>query len=113
MSAERVKVILHESWYPRELSDLVAQRTGATVLVVPQTPGAVKGTDDYIAHLDYLIAAVAGAPPERGLPRPPLVSKRPLLQRRQGGGRTPPLNLLVATATTLGGGAAGKTPAPQ
>src|SRR5205807_3413947 len=41
MSAERVKVILHESWYPRELSDLVAQRTGATVLVVPQTPGAV------------------------------------------------------------------------
>jgi len=61
MSAERVKVILHESWYPRELSDLVAQRTGATVLVVPQTPGAVKGTDDYIAHLDYLIAAVAGA----------------------------------------------------
>lgn len=61
MSAERVKVILHESWYPRELSDLVAQRTGATVLVAPQTPGAVKGTDDYIAHLDYLVAALAGA----------------------------------------------------
>jgi ABC-type Zn uptake system ZnuABC Zn-binding protein ZnuA len=61
MSAERVRVILHESWYSRELSDLVAQRTGATVLVVPQTPGAVKATDDYIAHLDYLVAAIAGA----------------------------------------------------
>jgi zinc/manganese transport system substrate-binding protein len=61
MSAERVRVILHESWYPRELTDLVAQRTGATVLVVPQTPGAVKGTDDYVAHLDYLVGALASA----------------------------------------------------
>ena len=61
MSAERVKVILHESWYSREITDLVAQRTGATVLVVPQTPGAVKATDDYIAHLDYLVGALAGA----------------------------------------------------
>jgi zinc/manganese transport system substrate-binding protein len=61
MSAEHVKVILHESWYPRELSDLVAQRAGATVLVVPQTPGAVKGTHDYVAHLDYLVGALARA----------------------------------------------------
>ena len=61
MSAERVKVILHESWYSREISDLVAQRTGATVLVVPQTPGAVKATDDYVTHLDYLVGAVARA----------------------------------------------------
>ena len=61
MSVERVKVILHESWYPRELTDFVAQRTGATVLVVPQTPGAVKGTDDYIAHLGYLVHTLASA----------------------------------------------------
>jgi zinc/manganese transport system substrate-binding protein len=61
MSVERVKVILHESWYPRELSDVVAQRTGATVLGVPQTPGAIKGTDDYIAHIDHLVPAIANA----------------------------------------------------
>ena len=61
MSAERVRVIMHESWYPREITDLVAQRTGATVLVVPQTPGAVKATDDYIAHLDHLVGAIADA----------------------------------------------------
>jgi zinc/manganese transport system substrate-binding protein len=61
MSDERVRVILHESWYARELSDLVAQRTGATVIVLPQTPGALKSTDDYIAHLDYLVGAMAGA----------------------------------------------------
>ena len=61
MSAEGVKVILHESWYPRELTDLVAHRTGATVLVVPQTPGALLGTEEYIAHLDYLVGRLAGA----------------------------------------------------
>ena len=61
MSAERVKVILHESWYSREVTELVARRTGATMLVVPQTTGAVRGTDDYIAHLDYLVAALAAA----------------------------------------------------
>jgi len=61
MSAERVRVILHESWYPHELSDVIAQRTGASVLVVPQTPGAVKGTDDYVAHIDHLVAAIATA----------------------------------------------------
>lgn len=61
MTDERVKVILHESWYPREMSDAVAERAGATVLIVPQTPGAVKGTEDYITHLDYLVSALAGA----------------------------------------------------
>jgi len=29
--------------------------------VVPQTPGAVKATDDYIAHLDHLVGAIADA----------------------------------------------------
>jgi hypothetical protein len=31
------------------------------VLVVPQSPGAVKGTDTYISHLDALVAAMARA----------------------------------------------------
>jgi len=29
--------------------------------VLPQSPGAVKGTDTYIAHLDFLVSALAKA----------------------------------------------------
>jgi len=29
------------------------------VLIIPQSPGAVKGTEDYIAHMEYLVRAVA------------------------------------------------------
>jgi zinc/manganese transport system substrate-binding protein len=61
MKDERIKVILLETWYQAGVPNLVARETGATVVVVPQTPGAVKGTEDYIAHLDYLVTAVANA----------------------------------------------------
>jgi zinc/manganese transport system substrate-binding protein len=61
MRDEGVKVILVESWYRPTVADLVARETGAKVLVVPQSPGAVQGTEDYIAHLDYLVTAVANA----------------------------------------------------
>ncbi len=61
MKQEKVKVILLESWYPADISNFVARETGARVVVVPQTPGAVKGTNDYISHIDYLVNAVAAA----------------------------------------------------
>ena len=34
---------------------------GAKVLVLPQSPGAVTGTDSYIAHLDLVVTALARA----------------------------------------------------
>ena len=61
MKNDKVKVILLETWYPREVSDFIARETGAQVLTVPQTPGAVKGTEDYISHMDYLVNAIAKA----------------------------------------------------
>lgn len=61
MKQEKVKVILHETYYPTDVSDFIARQTGATVLVVPQLPGAIKGTDTYISHLDYLVNAIAHA----------------------------------------------------
>jgi len=61
MRDDRVTVILQESWYPRDTAKLIAQQTGATLLVVPQSPGAVKGTEDYISHLEYLVGAIADA----------------------------------------------------
>ncbi len=61
MKEEKVKVILHENWYPTDVSDFVARQTGARVLVVPRAPGATQGTDDYISHMDYLVNAIAKA----------------------------------------------------
>ena len=61
MKAEKVQVILLETWYPADVAKLVARESGAKVVVVPQTPGAVKGTEDYIAHLDYLVTTVVNA----------------------------------------------------
>jgi len=61
MRDEKAKVILLENWYAADAANLVARETGAKVLAVPQTPGAVKGTDDYIAHLDYILTAITDA----------------------------------------------------
>ena len=58
MRERRVKLVLVESWYPTDLATAVARAAGARVLVVPQSPGATKGTDTYIAHLDALVTAI-------------------------------------------------------
>jgi len=61
MRERRVKVVLVESWYPTDTPMAVARAAGARVLVVPQSPGAMKGTDTYISHLDALVTAMARA----------------------------------------------------
>jgi zinc/manganese transport system substrate-binding protein len=61
MRERRVKVVLVESWYPTDTPAAVARAAGARVLVVPQSPGAVKGTETYIAHLDAVVGAVSRA----------------------------------------------------
>ena len=61
MRERRAKVVLVESWYPTDAAIAVARAAGAQVLVVPQSPGAVKGTETYISHLDALVTAMARA----------------------------------------------------
>jgi len=61
MRERRAKVVLVESWYPTGTAAAVARATGARVLVLPQSPGAVTGTDTYIAHLDFLVTSLARA----------------------------------------------------
>ncbi|TMH56854.1 MAG: zinc ABC transporter substrate-binding protein, partial [Betaproteobacteria bacterium] len=61
MRQRRAKVVLVESWYPTDTAAAVARAAGARVLVLPQSPGAVKGTDTYIAHLDFLVTSLARA----------------------------------------------------
>jgi ABC-type Zn uptake system ZnuABC Zn-binding protein ZnuA len=61
MRERRAKVVVVESWYPTASADTVARAAGARVLVLPQTPGAVKGTDTYITHLNFLVTSLARA----------------------------------------------------
>jgi len=61
MRERRVKVVVVESWYPTATAETVARAAGARVLTVPQSPGAMKGTDTYITHLDALVTTLARA----------------------------------------------------
>ncbi|HEX3176225.1 MAG TPA: metal ABC transporter substrate-binding protein [Methylomirabilota bacterium] len=61
MREQGVKVVLLENWYLPDTANLVARQAGARVLALPQSPGAVKGTQDYIAHMDHLVRALAEA----------------------------------------------------
>jgi ABC-type Zn uptake system ZnuABC Zn-binding protein ZnuA len=61
MRERRAKVVLVERWCPTDTAGAVARAAGARLLVVPQSPGAVKGTETYVGHLDTLVTAVARA----------------------------------------------------
>lgn len=53
------KAIIMEPWYDRRTADLVAQRTGAQVLVLPPSVGAVKGVDGYLELLAHNFGQLA------------------------------------------------------
>jgi ABC-type Zn uptake system ZnuABC Zn-binding protein ZnuA len=61
MREQKVRVIFHESWYSTDVTSRLAKETGAKMVVVSQSPGALKGTEDYVAHLDHLVGALAAA----------------------------------------------------
>ena len=61
MKEQRARIVVLESWYPPDTAAAVARQAGARLVVVPQSPGAVRGTEDYIAHMDYLVTALARA----------------------------------------------------
>jgi ABC-type Zn uptake system ZnuABC Zn-binding protein ZnuA len=61
MREPRVRAILVETWYLADTARAIGRETGAQVVVLPQTPGAVKGTEDYISHPDHLVTRIADA----------------------------------------------------
>jgi ABC-type Zn uptake system ZnuABC Zn-binding protein ZnuA len=61
MREQRARVVVVESWYPPETAAAVARQAGARLLMVPQSPGAVRGTEEYIAHMDHLVTALTRA----------------------------------------------------
>lgn len=61
MQAEHCTLIIKEPFYPENLTRIVAEKTGAKVLVLPESPGGAPGTDDYFSFIDYDVKQVAAA----------------------------------------------------
>jgi len=56
-----VRVILTAPWGDRKLAERVAQEAGAKAALMASGVGAVKGTDTYIATVDYNVRTIAQA----------------------------------------------------
>ena len=59
MNSEHVKLVIREPFYPDNLTRVAADKTGATVLTLPESPGGVPGTDDYFSFMDYIVKQVS------------------------------------------------------
>jgi zinc/manganese transport system substrate-binding protein len=59
MKAEGVKALILEPWGDRKLADRLAGETGARVVALAPGVGALKGTDSYLAWMDYNVATLA------------------------------------------------------
>jgi len=61
MREQKVRVIVHEPFEPEEASQLLARRTGATVVKLAPSVGNVPAAADYLALFDYNIDTLARA----------------------------------------------------
>jgi zinc/manganese transport system substrate-binding protein len=61
MRASKAHVILVQPYQNRKTAETVARQTGATVLDIPQQPGAIKNTATYFDLMDYMIGSLAAA----------------------------------------------------
>jgi ABC-type Zn uptake system ZnuABC Zn-binding protein ZnuA len=60
MKSTNAKVILVQPFQNRRTAETVARQTGATVLDVPQQPGAVPNSTTYFDMMDHLVSTLAG-----------------------------------------------------
>jgi zinc/manganese transport system substrate-binding protein/zinc transport system substrate-binding protein len=65
MRARGVRLIVRQPHEPQKDVAFLAQRTGAAVVVLAASVGALPGADDYIAMFDANVAALASAPVAR------------------------------------------------
>lgn len=61
MQAEKARVILVQPYQNRKTAETVARQTNATVLDMPQQPGAIRNIDSYIDMMDHLVTTLANA----------------------------------------------------
>jgi ABC-type Zn uptake system ZnuABC Zn-binding protein ZnuA len=61
MRAEHVPIVLREPQFPEKVPKLIAEQTGATMIVLPIMPGGVPGTATYIKMMDYIVHTMVTA----------------------------------------------------
>jgi zinc/manganese transport system substrate-binding protein len=61
MQATKARVILVQPYQNRKTAETVARQTGATVLDMPQQPGAIPNTATYFDVMDHLVKTLAAA----------------------------------------------------
>jgi ABC-type Zn uptake system ZnuABC Zn-binding protein ZnuA len=71
LSRLKVAAILREPHEPRRDADFLAARTGAKVVILASSVGAVPEARDYLSLIDYNVRALSCLPPE-ACPRTPL-----------------------------------------
>ncbi|MGM9999483.1 MAG: metal ABC transporter substrate-binding protein [Candidatus Bruticola sp.] len=61
MKGSKVKVIVFEPWYPENLPNSVAQKSGASALKLPIQPGSLPNTSTYLDMMEYNVNQLAKA----------------------------------------------------
>lgn len=61
MKAQKSKAVIVEPFHNRKIAEKVAASTGAKVVDFAQYPGALPGTDSYVALIDALVSRLAAA----------------------------------------------------
>ncbi len=61
MQAAKVPVLFHENYYDEATSKLVAERSGAQLIVLPTSIGGAEGIDSYEALMDRLVGSFTKA----------------------------------------------------
>jgi zinc/manganese transport system substrate-binding protein len=61
MRQNGVKILIMESFYPRNTAELVTQKSGARLVVLPSDVGADKSVGDYFALVDQVVGKLLSA----------------------------------------------------
>ncbi|MCK4564879.1 MAG: zinc ABC transporter substrate-binding protein [Verrucomicrobia bacterium] len=56
VKAKQIGTILQEPYYSRKAAERVAGKTGAKIVVAPNSTGGDSGADDYLALIDLIVA---------------------------------------------------------
>ena len=56
-----VQLVISANYYPRSTPEIVAQKSGATALVLPAMVGGAEGVNDYFELFDALVGEITGA----------------------------------------------------
>lgn len=65
MKTSKARVILVQPYQNRKTAETIARQTGATVVDMPQQPGAVPNTTSYFDLMDHLVRSLVGALEEK------------------------------------------------